>query len=48
MLRTVEPVLRIRDLKKTYMQGKIPVPALDGVSFDVNKGRTVEHSRTFR
>jgi len=33
-----EPVLRIRDLKKTYMQGKIPVHALDGISFDVNKG----------
>lgn len=33
-----EPILRIRDLKKTYMQGKIPVHALDGVSFDVNKG----------
>jgi len=33
-----EPILRIRDLKKTYMQGKIPVLALDGVSFDVNKG----------
>jgi len=32
------PILRIRNLKKTYMQGKIPVPALDGVSFDVNKG----------
>jgi len=33
-----EPVLRIRDLKKTYMQGKIPVHALNGVSFDVKKG----------
>src|SRR3989337_2217016 len=33
-----EPVLRIRDLRKTYMQGKIPVHALDGVSFDVKKG----------
>lgn len=33
-----EPILRIRDLKKTYMQGKIPVHALDGVSFDVKKG----------
>ncbi len=33
-----EPVLCIRDLKKTYMQGKIPVHALDGVSFDVKKG----------
>lgn len=33
-----EPVLRIRYLRKTYMQGKIPVHALDGVSFDVKKG----------
>ncbi len=33
-----EPVLRIRDLRKTYLQGKIPVHALDGVSFDVKKG----------
>lgn len=33
-----EPVLRIRNLRKTYMQGKIPVHALDGVNFDVNKG----------
>ena len=32
------PVLRIRNLKKTYMQGRIPVHALDCVSFDVNKG----------
>lgn len=33
-----EPILRIRNLKKTYMQGKIPVHALDGVSLDVKKG----------
>jgi putative ABC transport system ATP-binding protein len=33
-----EPVLRIRNLRKTYMQGKIPVHALDDVSFDVKKG----------
>ncbi len=33
-----EPVLRIRNLTKTYMQGKIPVHALNDVSFDVNKG----------
>lgn len=33
-----EPVLRIRDLRKTYMQGKIPVHALNDVSFDVKKG----------
>jgi len=33
-----EHVLRIRNLRKTYMQGKIPVHALDDVSFDVKKG----------
>lgn len=33
-----EPVLRVRNLSKTYMQGKIPVYALSDVSFDVDKG----------
>jgi putative ABC transport system ATP-binding protein len=33
-----EPVLRVRNLSKTYMQGKIPVHALSDVSFDVGKG----------
>jgi putative ABC transport system ATP-binding protein len=33
-----KPVLRIRNLRKTYMQGKIPVHALDDVSFDVKTG----------
>jgi len=33
-----EPVLRVRNLTKTYMQGKIPVHALNDVSFDVEKG----------
>lgn len=33
-----EPVLRVRNLSKTYMQGKIPVHALSDVSFDVEKG----------
>ena len=33
-----EPILRIMNLSKTYMQGKIPVHALDDVSFDVKKG----------
>ena len=31
-------VLSIRNLSKTYMQGKIPVHALNDVSFDVQKG----------
>ncbi len=33
-----EPILRVRNLTKTYMQGKIPVHALNDVSFDVHKG----------
>jgi len=33
-----EPVLRVNNLSKTYMQGKIPVHALNDVSFDVEKG----------
>jgi putative ABC transport system ATP-binding protein len=33
-----KPVLRVRNLSKTYMQGKIPVHALNDVSFDVEKG----------
>lgn len=34
----IEPILRIMNLSKTYMQGKIPVHALADVSFDVRKG----------
>jgi len=33
-----EPILSVRNLSKTYMQGKIPVHALNDVSFDVQKG----------
>lgn len=33
-----EPILSVRNLSKTYMQGKIPVHALADVSFDVQKG----------
>jgi len=33
-----EPILSVRGLSKTYMQGKIPVHALRDVSFDVFKG----------
>lgn len=36
-----EPILSIRDLKKTYMQGRIPVHALDGVNLDVKKGELI-------
>ncbi len=33
-----EHVLSVRNLTKIYMQGRIPVNALDDVSFDVKKG----------
>ncbi len=33
-----EPILSIRNLKKTYIQGKIPVHALNDVSFEVKRG----------
>ncbi|TAN43610.1 MAG: ABC transporter ATP-binding protein [Candidatus Methanoperedens sp.] len=33
-----ETVLRVKNLSKTYMQGKIPVHALSNVSFEVEKG----------
>ncbi len=33
-----EPILRVVNLSKTYMQGKIPVHALSNVSFDVKRG----------
>ena len=36
-----EPILSIRDLKKIYMQGRIPVHALDGVNLDVKKGELI-------
>ncbi len=33
-----EPILKVINLSKTYMQGKIPVHALSNVSFDVKRG----------
>jgi len=36
-----EPILHIRNLTKMYMQGKIPVNALNDVSFDVKKGEFI-------
>jgi putative ABC transport system ATP-binding protein len=33
-----EQILRVRNLSKTYMQGKIPVHALNDVTFDVDNG----------
>lgn len=32
------PVLEVKDVKKTYRLGKVEVPALRGVSFDVEEG----------
>lgn len=37
-MNDAEPILMVRNLSKTYMQGKIPVHALNGVSFDVKRG----------
>ncbi len=33
-----EPILQVRNITKTYMQGKIAVHALENVSFDVKRG----------
>jgi putative ABC transport system ATP-binding protein len=37
----MEMILQIRDLEKTYQMGVIPVPALRGVSFEVEQGEFV-------
>jgi putative ABC transport system ATP-binding protein len=37
----MNPILRAVDLKKSYKIGKIDVPALRGLSFDVNEGEFV-------
>lgn len=34
----LDPILTVRNLSKTYMQGKIPVHALSDVTLDVDKG----------
>jgi putative ABC transport system ATP-binding protein len=36
-----EIILKIRNLKKTYMQGKIPVHALQGVDLEVTRGELI-------
>ncbi len=40
-MNETESVLSVRNLSKTYMQGKIPVHALTDVSFDVKKGEFI-------
>jgi putative ABC transport system ATP-binding protein len=32
------PIVQVKDMKKSYRLGKIAVPALHGVSFDVEEG----------
>lgn len=34
-------MIQVRDLKRTYAVGKIEVPALRGVSFEVEKGEVL-------
>ncbi|MBN9664038.1 MAG: ABC transporter ATP-binding protein [Acidobacteria bacterium] len=36
-----EPIIRVKDLKKTYRVGEIEVPALRGVSLDIQPGEFV-------
>src|SRR5271167_3153449 len=40
-LRTVEPILKTENLWKLYHAGKVEVPALRGVNFDVMPGESV-------
>src|SRR6201998_763369 len=40
-LRTVEPILKTENLWKLYHAGKVEVPALRGVNFDVLPGESV-------
>lgn len=34
-------ILLVKDLKKTYTMGKMPVPALRGVAFEVEEGELI-------
>ena len=38
---TIQPVIQIDDIKKIYKMGEVEVPALNGVSFRVEKGEMV-------
>jgi len=40
-LHTVEPILKTENLWKLYHAGKVEVPALRGVNFDVLPGESV-------
>ena len=37
----VTPLIRLKDIKKTYLMGKVPVPALRGVNLDIADGEMV-------
>ena len=37
-MKTVSPIVEVKNVKKAYRLGKIIVPALHGVSFDVEEG----------
>src|SRR5258708_19286769 len=39
--KSVEPILRTENLWKLYRAGKVEVPALRGVNFDVQPGESV-------
>ena len=38
---TIQPVIQIDDVKKIYRMGEVEVPALNGVSFRIEKGEMV-------
>ncbi len=37
----VTPLVRLKDIKKTYLMGKVPVPALRGVDMEIADGEMV-------
>jgi len=37
----VKPLVRLKDIKKTYVMGKVPVHALQGIDLDISDGEMV-------
>jgi ABC-type lipoprotein export system ATPase subunit len=37
----VTPLIRLKDIKKTHLMGKVPVPALRGIDMDISDGEMV-------
>ncbi len=37
----VDPLIRLKDIRKTYVMGKVPVPALRGVDLEIADGEMV-------